>query len=134
VTGQIKLSECRDSVAFFFPLGRKIIVWLRRAVASNAHPRCIEMFESLIQNKKAETVDTVSAFLCLFDTIDIARMRSRVSRFVSIFLPDRKKNKCVAPSSRRQRRSSAPHLKVRISYSKEKSRNSRHCFCFFVFV
>ena len=31
------------------------------------------MFESLIQKKKAETVDTVSAFLCLFDTIDILR-------------------------------------------------------------
>ena len=50
-------------VSIFLPGGRKIIVWLRRAVASGAHPRRILMFESLIQKKKAETVNTVSAFL-----------------------------------------------------------------------
>ena len=41
----------------------KIKVRLRRAVGGNAHPRCIFVFESLIEKKKAERANALSAFL-----------------------------------------------------------------------
>ena len=73
---------------------------------------------------KTERANALSVLMYLFDTIDITWLRSRVSRFVCIFLPVGKKNYCVAPSSRRQRRSPAPNLDVRISHLKEKIQNS----------
>ena len=39
--------------------------------ASNSPPDCWIYLSNLDTKKKAETVETVSAFLCLFDTIDI---------------------------------------------------------------
>ena len=82
-------------------------------------------------NEKSDIFLLKDVGLYLFDTIDMAWVGIRVSRFVSIYLPDGKINYCVAPSSRRQRRSSAPHLDVQISHSKEKSRKSKCSFCFF---
>ena len=73
---------------------------------------------------KTERANALSVLMYLFDTIDITWLRSRVSRFVCIFLPVGKKNYCVAPSSRRQQRSFALHLIFRISISKKEKLTS----------
>jgi hypothetical protein len=56
-------------LAFFFPVGRKIMVSLGRALASGAHPRRIYIFKSGGTTKKTEPKRVLS-FLCLMVTFD----------------------------------------------------------------
>ena len=78
----------------------------------------------LLAKKNAGMTLAIPVFLYCFDIIDIGRVRVRVSRFVCIFLPEGKKNDCVAPSSRRQQRSFALHLIFRISINKKEKLTS----------
>ena len=75
----------------------------------------LQEIATVFRQPEWEVPEGTSYYLYLFDTIDITRVQNRVSRFVSFFLPVGRKNCCVAPSSRRQQRSFALHLNVRIS-------------------
>ena len=63
----------------------KIMVHWPQAVVGNTHPRRIDLSNLSVENKKSRTTEVVLDFLCLFDTIDIAWLRSRVSRFAYIY-------------------------------------------------
>ena len=95
----------------FLPDGKKIDVQLRQAIAGGAHPRRI-YFSSLPSMQKAGMANAIPAFW--------SKWRDSFA-----FSSRWEENGCSAPSSRRRRRSSAPHLFFESRPSDAKNRNGK---------